>query len=181
MDIGYKFFISNLFIFHVFIFLIGTTSCTSLGTRGEGEEGLPQLETPSKITLEQALNKWEEHEIYNYEITVDMFASSLPPPCSMKATLVVEENELIAIREIATPVPVGLTDGELIFNQLCYEYERFIVLERFIRLENILSREPKPPSWDVQFNEEYGYIEELNIYYGGEAMERVVYSDFVIR
>ena len=132
----------------------------------------------------KALNRWQSHQISNYEITVEIFSSVAAPPCSTKVILNVQDHNLIAMTELETPMPIQLPDKSLIYNPECHEYENYLVDIQFEEVKKLLmgklSNGTLSVNWKVKFDTEYGYISEL-LYgvTGSESIRVVSYSNFI--
>src|SRR5258707_562601 len=124
----------------------------------------------------KALKRWQSHNISNYEITVDIFSSMLAPPCFMKGIITVQNNTTVTVREIETPMPIQMSNGNVIYNPECHDYGNYLVTKQFEVVENLLTGQ-LPYRWSVKFDAEYGYITELTYTTSGESAKRVIYSN----
>jgi hypothetical protein len=130
----------------------------------------------------KALERWHSHHLSNYEIIVNIY-SSISTPCSAKATLKVQNNRLLTVTELETPIPIPLPDKSVIFNPECHNYENYLIEKQFEVVEDLLtgkfSNENWNVNWNVKFDAEYGYITELAyVVTGSEATRVVNYSNF---
>jgi Family of unknown function (DUF6174) len=147
------------------------SECTSFSTTDLSAQPTYARVATQNVSDEysKALNRWQQHGISSYEITVSAFSSVLAPPCSIKTTLIVQDNKLVATSDIETPVPVQMPTGAVIYNPECQDYERYLVTEQFKMVELLLADQSAYP-WKVNFDPEYGYITELNATFGGESL-----------
>ncbi|MBK9008615.1 MAG: hypothetical protein IPM31_16690 [Anaerolineae bacterium] len=128
-----------------------------------------------------AREKWNTGGVVNYNITVDVFSSILPPPCQMIATLVVMDNKLFSIQELVTPVTIELPENQSIQNPECSDYERYTISNQFEFVEDILENSLSYEISSIEFDSDYGYISHLVITTKGEAYKEVLFTDFNIR
>jgi hypothetical protein len=129
----------------------------------------------------EALERWQTHQITGYEITVDVFSSFLSPACHMQATLVVQDDILVDVREITIPKANQLPDGKLISNPQCSEYERYRITSTLNLVDTFFHKKPSGEHiHDVRFDSEYGYITYLSII-GGESTLEINTSNFTLK
>jgi hypothetical protein len=140
--------------------------------------------TPSSVATQDAfqeyflaLDRWRNHHISDYELTVAVFSSMLPPPCSLKVILIVQDSELSDFRLIETPMPIELLNGKTIYNPECQDYESLGVEAQFKVVERLLMGQ-ESVNWQVRFDPKYGYVADLSITTGGESMRHVQFYDF---
>ena len=125
----------------------------------------------------KALERWRSHDISTYEISVNIFSSFVAPPCFMKGIITVQDNKLLTVTEIETPMPIQMPDGKVIYNPECHEYENYLVTEQFEVVERLLTGK-LPYNWNVKFDPEYGYVSRLSYAGGGESAKDVSYFNF---
>lgn len=160
-------------------FILITTACATSNSSHQDTQPSPTWVATQNAQQEysEALKRWQSHNISNYQITIDVFSSMLAPPCSVKGTLTVRENNLVATSEIATPMPIQMPDGSVMYNPECHVYENYLVMKQFEIVEKLLAGQ-LPYHWNVKFDEEYGYVTELTYAAGGESLKTVKYFDF---
>lgn len=168
-------------LFLICLSLLGfVVACTST-TNSTNLTPIPITSSFEKSIREEyleALERWQTHQITGYEITVDVFSSFLAPACHMQATLVVQDNILVAVKEITTPEANQLPDGELISNPQCSEYGRYRITSILNLVDTFINKKPSGEYiHDLRFNSEYGYVTHLSIM-GGESILEVNTSDF---
>jgi hypothetical protein len=160
-------------------FILITMSCAAINLFDRDTQPVPTwiVTQNGQAEYSKALKQWRGHNISNYQITTDVFSSMLAPPCSVKATLTVRENNLIATSEIVTPIPIQMPDGSVMHNPECYVYENYLVANQFEFVEKLLTGQ-LPYSWNVKFDQEYGNITELTYATDGESLKIMKYFDF---
>lgn len=128
-----------------------------------------------------AIERWQVHQLTSYEITVEVFSSLLAPSCQMQATLIVEDNALIGVREIATPEVFQLPGGKLVSNPECSEYERYLIPNMFNLVDALLHKRQAAGEAirQIEFDSQYGYISYLNFTSGGESTTKVTTTNFI--
>jgi hypothetical protein len=176
-----KFLYSSLFICLLF-FGLGTACTNILNPKNV----IPTATIVSTATNERlaeeyivAFERWQSHDIKDYEITLDVFSSVLAPACQMKSTLKVEDDTLVHVVELITPEPYQLPNSETILNPECSEYDRYRITSLFDLVGTILGGEYMLGRHiqDARFNLEYGYITYLYIV-GGNSVLEIKTSDF---
>jgi len=123
-----------------------------------------------------AIQQWQARQIDDYEITVNMYSSLLTPPCHMRVTLVVEDNVIKNVTVISTPEAVKLSDGQLLTNPICVDYDKYRITSTFELLDLLLHSNQDRVD-EVRFDPEYGYITYLRTSIG-ETMQEIKISDF---
>jgi hypothetical protein len=135
------------------------------------------LEKSTEERYEQALEQWHAQQIMDYEITVDVYASFLPPACHTRATLVVKDDTLVDVIEISTPEPIQLPDGQFLSNPQCADYERYRITSIFDTIGDLLLHAEGKYIRELKFDPDHGYVTYLNIA-GGESILDVTISEF---
>ena len=163
----------------VIVFILIITACTTIDLSHQDAQSSPTWIATQNAQEEysKALKRWQSHNISNYQITVDIFSSIAAPPCFIKGILTVQENQLVATTEIETPMPIQMSDGNVIYNPECHVYENYSVAKQFEVVEKLLTGQ-LPYKWSVKFDGEYGYVTELTYIAGGESAKTVKYFDF---
>ena len=163
-------------------FILITMACAAINSSDQDTQPFPTWIATQNGQEEysKALKQWQSHNFSNYQITIDVFSSMLAPPCSVKATLTVRENNLIATSEVVTPFPIQMPDGSVMYNPECHDYENYLMPNQFEIVEKLLTGQI-PFGWNVKFDQEYGYITELTYANDGESLKSVKYFDFVPR
>jgi Family of unknown function (DUF6174) len=171
----------NIFIFILAIlFLVITSSCST----AYSSETVPKTSTSSPDSIQgsynQARDKWKGKKIVNYDITVDVFSSLLPPPCQMRTVLQVRDGKLFSVQELVTPVPIQSSENQLVRNPECSDYERYLVVNEFEFVEAILDNRLPYKITTIEFDPDYGYISHLTIE-KGEAYKEILFTDFNVK
>jgi uncharacterized protein DUF6174 len=163
----------------VLLLILFTSACATINSSLEEVQPSPTWVATQNAQDEypRALKRWQSHGISSYEISVDIFSSFVTPPCSMKGTITVQDNNLLTITEIETPMPIQMSNGEVIYNPECHEYQNYLVIEQFEVVEKLMTGQ-LPYHWNVQFDPEYGYVTKLTYANGGESVKDVSYFNF---
>lgn len=159
------------------IFLAGTACTTNSWLQNPHSTPSPVFTESVQEQYTKALARWRGRNIKSYQITVEVFSSRLSPPCQMRAVLTVRNDELAAITNLQTPVPVEAPDGRLLDNPECNDYQQYLVANQFALLNKLLRGEITEKPYAVKFDASYGYISHLS--FGvGETMRDASFSDF---
>lgn len=162
------------------LLLVMSTSCSLVYTPNFIEATSTSASTSIRSSYNQAREQWKSKSIANYNITVDVSSSLLPPPCQMSATLIVIDNRLISAHELVTPIPLELPDNQLIQNPECSDYERYTIANQYDFVKEILENNLPYEILSLEFDPDYGYISHLVIA-TGEAYKEASFTDFNIR
>ncbi len=161
------------------LFLVISSSCSTASV----PEGVIQTSTsPSdsvRSSYNQAREKWESIGITDYNITVDVFSSLLPPPCQMSAILIINDNKLLSVQELVTPAPVQLPD-RIILDPECSDYEAYTINNQLDFVENIVENKLPYEIVALDFNQNYGYVTHLAVK-KSEAYKEVWFKDFKVK
>ena len=162
------------------LWFLAITACKSNQANNQDALASPTWVTTQDVQGEysNAVNRWQSHHVSNYEITVNISSSVLPPPCSSKVILHVQGNSLFAFAEIETPMPIQSSDGSEINNPECHDYGNYMMEKQFEIIENLLAGKLSYDKWSVKFDPTYGYITELIFVPRGEAIRMVNFSNF---
>ncbi len=165
-------------IFIVFSVILACSRVVATSQQSVSATWVPTEHAQGEYVL--ALNRWNAYHINNYQITVQVFSSLLPPPCSSRFALGVADSRLISVIEIETPQPIELKDHTIVYNPGCHEYARFTPSALFEVIQEIFDGKIQYTSWRAKFDAKYGYISELVLLYG-ESEKDIFSTDLKVK